>query len=182
METALSWYIPLDRIKIRRTLVEIALFGMLGALTFAAKFSMAMLPNIEPSSLMVMLFAVTFGRKAVYPIYTYVLLEFLIYGINLWSLNYLYIWAVLAIAAWAFRKMRNPIGWALVSGIFGLLFGFLCAPVYLFVGGWAYAVSWWISGIPYDILHCTGNFVIALILFVPLRELLEKLYGKIVIS
>ena len=37
---------------------------MLGGLTFAAKVAMAGLPNIEPVSLMVMLFAVIFGAKA----------------------------------------------------------------------------------------------------------------------
>lgn len=47
---------------------------------------MAGLPNIEPVSLMVMLFAVIFGAKAVFPLYVYVLMEFLIYGFNLWSI------------------------------------------------------------------------------------------------
>ena len=137
---------------------------MLGALTFGAKVAMMALPNIEPVSLFVMLFAVTFGRKALYPIYVYVVLEFVLYGLNLWSINYLYIWAILALAAWLFRKMTTPFGWALLSGAFGLFFGMLCAPVYLFTGGPAFAVSWWISGIPYDLLHCAGNFFIALIL------------------
>ena len=41
--------------KTRLALREIALFGMLGAMTFAAKVAMAGLPNIEPVSLMVML-------------------------------------------------------------------------------------------------------------------------------
>ena len=45
------------------TIGQIALFGMLGALTFAAKVAMSFLPNIEPVSLFVMLFAVVFGRK-----------------------------------------------------------------------------------------------------------------------
>lgn len=104
---------------------ELALFGVLGGLTFAAKVVMAALPNIEPVSLMVMLFAVTFGRKALYPIYVYVLLEFLLYGFNLWSINYLYIWLILAVCAWLLRKMTHPLGWALLSGAFGLLFGAL---------------------------------------------------------
>lgn len=158
------------------TLADAALFAILGALTFGLKMVMALLPNIEPVSLMVMLFAVTFGWKAVYPIYVYAVLEFLVHGFHLWSVSYLYIWLILAAAAWALRGMTHPLGWALVSGVFGLLFGALCAPVYLFVGGWSHAVSWWISGIPYDILHCGGNFVIALTLFAPLRRLLEKLY------
>ena len=46
---------------------EIVLFGILGALTFGAKYVMSFLPNIEPVSLCVMLYAVVFGKKWVYP-------------------------------------------------------------------------------------------------------------------
>ena len=144
---------------------ELVLFGLLGGMTFGAKVAMMGLPNIEPVSLMVMLFAVSFGRKAVYPIYTYVLLEFALNGINLWSVNYLYIWLLLAAAAWTVRDMASPVGWAVLSG----------APVYLFAGGPAFALSWWLSGIPYDLLHCAGNFVLALVLFVPLRKRMSRL-------
>jgi len=157
---------------------EVALFGVLGGLTFAAKVVMMGLPNIEPVSLMVMLFGVCFGKKAVYPIYVYVLLELTLYGIHLWSVNYLYVWVVLAGVAWLLREMRSPLGWALLAGVFGLLFGALCAPVYLAVGGPAFALSWWISGIPFDLIHCAANFVMALVLFVPLRRLMERLYKK----
>ena len=157
---------------------ELTLFAMLGALTFAAKVVMSGLPNIEPVSLMVMLFAVTFGRKCLYPIYVYVLMEFLLYGLNLWSVSYLYIWALLALGAWLLRGMTNPLAWGLLSGVFGLLFGALCAPVYLFTGGPATAVSWWISGIPFDLMHCAGNFVMVLLLFAPLRKLVETLYAR----
>lgn len=172
------WYTRLD--KRRLTLAETVLFGILGGMTFLAKMVMAGLPNIEPVSLMVMLFAVTFNRKALYPIYAYVLLEFVLYGINLWSVNYLYIWVILAAAAWLLRGMTHPLGWALLSGVFGLFFGLLCTPVYVLTGGWAFGVSWWISGIPYDLAHCVGNFVLALALFVPLRKLLDRLYHGII--
>lgn len=154
------------------------LFGILGAFTFAAKYVMSFLPNIEPVSLMVMLFAVVFGKKWVYPVYLYVAMEILFYGINLWNLNYLYIWAVLAVAACLLRDMKHPLGWALLAGVFGLLFGALCGIVDVFIGGTTYALSKWISGIPFDIAHCAGNFVIVLVIFQPLRELMEKLYRK----
>ena len=152
------------------------MFGMLGGLMFAGKVALMALPNVEPVSLLVMLFAVVFGRKCLYPIYIYVLLEMLLHGLHLWVFNYLYIWTLLAGAAWLMRQMRQPLGWALLSGVFGLLFGVLCAPVYLVVGGPMYAVSWWVSGIPFDMIHALSNFVIALVLFVPLRKLVEKLY------
>ena len=157
-------------------LFEVALFGILGGMTFAAKMVMAGFANIEPVSLMVMLFAVTFGKKAVFPIYVYVLMEYVMFGLGPWSLNYLYIWLVLALAAWLLRGMTHPLGWAVLSGLFGLSFGALCAPVDMLVGGWSYAVTKWIGGVPYDIAHCAGNFVLALLLFAPLRRALGRLY------
>lgn len=157
---------------------EVVLFGVLGALTFAAKYAMSFLPNIEPVSLMVMLFVVVFGRKWVYPVYLYIAMEILFYGISLWNINYLYIWAVLAVSAYFLRNMQGRMGWALLAGIYGLMFGALCGIVDIFIGGFGYAVTKWISGIPFDIMHCAGNFFIALVLFEPLRKLMEKLYGK----
>ena len=159
---------------LKLTVREMVLFGILGAMTFAAKYVMSFLPNIEPSSLMVMLFAVVFGKKWVYPTYLYVAMEVLFYGINLWTINYLYIWAVLAVAALLLKDMKSSLGWAMVSGIFGLLFGVLCGIVDVFIGGFSYAVTKWVSGIPFDIAHCFGNFFIALVMFNPLRKLLEN--------
>ncbi len=172
-----SGCIPLDKRKL--SLRQIALFGMLGALTFGAKVAMSVLPNIEPVSLFVMLFAVVFGWKCLYPIYLYVLLEILVYGLGTWNIMYLYIWAILAGAAWLMRQSRNPLAWALLSGVFGLSFGILCAPVDFLLGDIGYVISKWISGIPFDLMHCAGNFAVALVLFVPLRKLLEKLYTKL---
>ena len=174
METPSSWCTPLGKLTVR----ELVLFAVLGSMTVAAKYVMSFLPNIEPVSLCVMLYAVVFGKKWVYPVYLYVLLEILFYGISLWNINYLYIWAVLGIAACRLRNMRGRLGWALLSGGFGLLFGGLCGIVDVFIGGASYALTRWVSGIPFDIAHCAGNFLLALLLFDPMRRLLEKLYQK----
>lgn len=182
MALFISWSTPLAKKNRKLPLGEITLFGVLGAVTFALQVVMSGLPNIEPVSLLVMLYAVVFGRKCLYPIYIFVILEIMLFGIQMWNINYLYIWAILAFGAWWLRDMKHPLAWAVLSGAFGLLFGLLCTPVYLFSGGPGYALSWWISGIPYDLLHCAGNFVMALLLFVPLRKLLEKLYAKMRVS
>ena len=163
---------------LRLKLSEITLFGVLGALTFAAKLVMSWMPNIEPVSLMVMLFAVVFGRKALYPIYVYVAMEILVYGLGVWNIYYLYIWLFLAVGAWLMQKSTHPLSWAMLSGVFGLLFGALCGIADVFIGGFGYAAAKWTSGILFDITHCAGNFVIALLLFNPLRNLLTKLYMR----
>ena len=172
------WSTPPLAKKPKLTLREVVLFGVLGALTFALQVVMGPLPNIEPVSLLVLLFAAVFGWKCLYPVYVFVVMEILFYGLGLWNINYLYIWAVPALAGVLLRKMEGSLGWALVSGVFGLAFGALCGIVDLFIGGWAYALTKWASGIPFDILHCAGNFGIALVLFKPLRGVLERLHSR----
>ena len=161
------------------TIRQIARFGMLGALTYGAKVAMAALPNIEPVSLMIMLFAVVFGIKGLYPMYLYVALEILLGGINLWNINYLYVWLVLFLGAYAVRKLNAPFWFTLLSSVFGMAFGFLCTPVYMCIGGFSYGIRWWMTGIYFDVTHAVGNFVIAWFLFDPMRKLLTKLYRKI---
>lgn len=159
---------------------ELALYSILGVLTFAAKMAMAQLPNIEPVSLMVMLFAVSYGWRGLYPVCIYVLLEYTMWGVGLWSVCYLYVWPVLFALALCLRRMESRLGWAALSGCFGLLFGTQCALVYLLTGGWAAAVSWWVAGLSMDLLHGAGNFVLALVLFCPLRRqfaALNRRYG-----
>lgn len=154
---------------------EIVILGLLGALLFSSTVALAALPNIEPASLLVMVYAAVLEKKALFPIYTFVGLEYLIWGFGLWSVCYLYVWLVLAAVAYALRRMESPVGWAVLSGAFGCSFGALCALSYLPVGGWSYALSWWVSGIPFDLLHCAGNFVMALVLFRPCQKVLTRL-------
>ena len=171
-----NWYTPLANKQI--TAREMVLYAMLGAMTFALQVVMAGLPNIEPVSLLVMLFAATFGWKSLYSVYVFVIMEVLFHGLGLWNINYLYIWAILAVAAIFLRSMQTPLGWALLSGVYGLAFGALCGIVDLFIGGPEYALAKWLSGIPFDIAHCIGNFVIALILWKPLYTLLAQLHKR----
>ena len=158
---------------------EIAVLGLLSALLFGAKMAMAPLPNIEPVSLLVIVYAAVLGVRALVPVYVYALLEILTWGFGYWSACYLYVWTVLALAALLLRRMESALGWAALSGAFGLCFGALCSLTYWAAGGWAYALSWWISGIPFDLLHGAGNFAMALALFRPCRAVLSRLYcGK----
>lgn len=174
----ISWCIRLALKDSKLSIAEIALFGVLAALTFGAKMVMSGLPNIEPVSLMVMIFAVVFGKKGLYPMYVYIALEFLFWGFGLWNINYLYVWLILWGLARIFRKMEEPLGWAILSGVFGLSFGALCGIVDIFIGGWSYALTKWMAGLNFDLWHCGGNFFMALLLYKPLRNLTKKLYMK----
>ncbi len=154
---------------------EMVILSLLGAMTFCAKMVMVPLPNVEPVSLMVMLLAVTFGWRGFYAVMIYIGMEFATWGLGLWSFCYLYVWLILFALAILLQKMKSAFGWAALSGFFGLTFGALCAIVYWIAGGIGAAITWWLAGIPFDLVHGVMNFVIALLLFNPLRKLLARL-------
>ena len=164
--------------KARLTTRRLVLFALLVAILVGLQVAMAALPNIEAVSLLIMVYTVVFGGGVAYIIAVFVLVEMLIWGINTWVLSYLYVWGVLALLAWFLRGMKSRVGWAILSGAFGLAFGALCALVYLPVGGLPMFLSTWVVGIPFDLIHCGGNFVIALLLFQPCRELLTALWRR----
>jgi len=154
---------------------EIVSLALLGALMFATKVAMASLPNIHMNAVIIILGAVFFGWKVMYSIVIYIMLEGLFFGFSLWWSCYWYLWPLLGGAAILMRENRSPLIWAVVAGAHGLIFGALCSIPYLFIGGFQMAFSSWISGIPFDLAHCAGNFVLTLILFKPLYAAIEKI-------
>ena len=62
-----------------------------------------------------------------------------------------------------------------LAAAFGLLFGALCTVPYFFIGGPSMAFTWWVAGIPYDLIHCVSNFLICLFLFRPLCHLFGRI-------
>lgn len=154
---------------------DIVLIGMMVAMLEAVKLSLAVIPNVELVSLLIILFTLFFGPKIVYVLAVFVLLEGVMYGFGVWWIMYLYVWPLLALITWRLRKQESVWCFATLSGVFGLLFGAMCSIPYFFIGGWKMGVSWWIAGIPYDIIHGVSNFIICMVLFVPLRRILNKL-------
>lgn len=152
------------------------LFSMLGALMIVLQVVFAFLPNIEFVSMLIIVYTCVFGWYALIPVYIFVALEILIYGFSLWVINYIYIWIILVLVVMPLRRYKSPVLWAIIAGIYGLLFGVLCSFTDIYIGGIGYAISRWISGLPYDFIHCGGNVVITLIFFSPMCKLLK--YGR----
>ena len=151
--------------------INVVILALCTALIFVQQIALAGLPNIELVSLLVIVYAITFRFKSLYIIYVFAILEGVFYGFHIWWISYLYVWTILALITIALHKIRSPVIWAVVSGVFGLFFGMLCAIPYLITGGPAMAAAYWISGIPFDLIHCVSNFFICLILWKPLTKI-----------
>ena len=153
--------------------IQIVTIGVLSAILLVGQLGLAFLPNIEIVSTLIILYTLTYKRQVFPIIMVFVLLEGIIFGFGIWWISYLYIWPLWAgIVLLLGKKDRSPLAWAAACGAFGLSFGGLCALPYLAGGPWA-ALSYWAAGIPFDLLHCAGNFVLTLVLEHPLRRALS---------
>ena len=86
----------MDRNGLRTASRRVVLCALLAAMMTVLQLAMAPLPNIEPVSLLVLVYALVFGRDVFYIIFTFVLLEGLVHGFHLWWVSYLYVWPLWA--------------------------------------------------------------------------------------
>lgn len=157
---------------------DLTVLAALTALLLVMQVALAFLPNIELVSLLIIIYTLVLGRRTLYIIYAFAVLEGLIYGFEVWWFNYLYVWTILFIVVSLLRKNKSVIIWAIISSFFGLSFGFLCAVPYAAAGGLGAGFAWWVAGIPFDVIHGVGNFVVTLLLFKPVYYIISKLESK----
>ncbi len=157
---------------------DVAYLGVSLAILEASKLALDLLPNIEVVTLLFIVFTIFYGRKTILVAVGFTAVECFLKGFNVWSFMYLYIWPLLImIVFYANKRKVGYVFYCILSGFFGLFFGMFCSIPYLFIGGWSMAVTWWVAGIPYDIIHCVSNFILCLLLFKPLCATMRKVIG-----
>lgn len=168
------------------TTKELVVFALLGTVMFISKILMEVIPNIHLLGMLTMTYTVVYRKKALIPIYVYVLLNGLYAGFNMWWIPYLYIWAVL----WGFtmlipRKLSKKakcIIYPIVCCTHGLMFGTLYAPAQAIMMGLNFKamVAWIVAGLPWDAIHGVGNLFAGLLIY-PFSVLLEKLKNETIV-
>lgn len=158
------------------TVKDIVICGLFAAVLLVTQVTLAALPNIELVSLLVIVYTLIFGKKTIPIIYIFALLEGVLYGFGIWWVMYLYVWTILYFIVRLFRQNESSLFWAVVGGFFGLIYGVLCSIPYFIAGGVGAGLAWWIRGIPYDLIHGVGNFIVIFVLFKPIYISLKKLY------
>ncbi|MCR5640808.1 MAG: hypothetical protein K6G04_05565 [Lachnospiraceae bacterium] len=156
---------------------DIASMGLMLAIVEVCKHALDFLPNIELVSFLFIVFTLHFGWRILILTWAFSLVECLYFGFGPWTITYFYVWPILIIAVMLLKRFggEHPLFYATLSGCFGLSFGFLCSLYTLVIGGVGMQITWWISGIPYDLVHCIGNFTICLVLFYPVNQALKRL-------
>lgn len=160
-----------------RKLTRVAL---LSATLYIAKVALEFLPNVELISFLIIIYTLVFGAETLLTIAVFNMFELIQWGFGVWWVSYLYVWPILCLLTLLLKKIiREEFWlWAMVSGLFGLLFGALFAAAYIPVDT-AYAFAYWVSGLPWDVWHAVCNFVIMLIIGKPIWRMLIVIKNKV---
>lgn len=182
----MNWSTPKNKSgrKSSLSVLEMTLFGVLGGLMFCSKLFMDFLPNIHLLGMFTMVFALVFRKKALVPIYVFVMLTGVYGGFSLWWVPHLYLWVIL----WGVTMLLPPnlspkwatVVYPVICGAFGFLYGTLYAPAQAILFGlnWKQMIAWIITGLPFDAIHGVSNLIAGL-LVLPLSVLLRKLAKNI---
>ena len=160
---------------------ELVVFAMLGSVMYASKLIMEFAPNIHLIGVFTIAFTVVYRKKALYPLYIYVLMTGILNGFATWWIPYLYLWTVLWGAVMLLPanmpgklKKLQPLVYMLVCAAHAFLYGSLYAPAQALLYGLSFQkmIAWIIAGLPFDCIHGISNFFCG-ILIVPIISTLR---------
>jgi len=160
------------------TVKETAVFAMLGAVMYASKIIMDMAPNIHLIGVFIIAITVVYRKKALYPIYIFVILTGLLNGFSAWWVPYTFIWTVLWAVVMILPRKLPPkyqaIIYMIVCAMHGFCYGLLYAPAQAIMFGLNFKgmISWIITGLPFDLIHGVSNFFCG-ILIMPIVKTLR---------
>ncbi len=145
---------------------------------YASKAIMEIAPNIHLIGVFIVAFTVVYRKKALYPIYVYVILCGIFGGFATWWIPYLYVWTILWGAVMLLPeklpRRARPLVYMTVCAAHGFLFGTLYAPAQAVLYGLSFQgmIAWIIAGLPWDCIHGVSNFCCG-ILIMPLIAVLR---------
>ena len=162
-------------------LADLIIFAMLGVIMFISKYLTEAIPNVHFLGMLTMTYTIVYRKKALIPIYVFVMLMGLFNGFSLWWIPYLYIWTILwGITMLLPKKMSQKVAvpvYAVVCALHGLSYGTLYAPAQAIMFGYDFKTMlvWIGAGFYFDITHAIGNFALGF-LIVPLSQALQKFH------
>lgn len=140
---------------------------------------MEVAPNIHLLGVFTIAITAVYRKKALYPIYIYVIMNGIFAGFSTWWIPYLYIWTLLWGATMLIpKKMPKkalPIVYMCLCAMHGFLFGTLYAPFQALMFGYNFdqTITWIIAGLPFDFIHGVSNFFCGM-LICPIIAVLRK--------
>lgn len=162
--------------EVKTVIRDLVLIAILSAASFAGRVVMAVLPGVQPTTVIIIVTTLALGLKhglAVAILST--VLSNMHLGHGSWTLFQILGWSAVAVASFLFGKtpfkQHLYIG-SIFAGLMGMLFGALVSLDGLLYG-FKYRV-YYLAGLPHDLSHALGNVIIYFVLGNRLLTLLKK--------
>ena len=168
---------------------DIVLTALAAALLSAGKQALASIPNVEVVTLLIMLYAACFKPQIAFiATGVFIVIECFIWGIHTWVLAYIIHWNFVAFATFLLArvfKVKNRFIYLAFTIIVTACFGVLTTLIDAIIGAGRSTrtfshifVVTYMRGIYFYIVHVVGNAAFNIVLFSPMRTLLDKLMIK----
>lgn len=159
---------------------EIILFAILSAILTLSQMALSFIPNIELVTLFIIIYSLIYKEKALYIVAIFVVMMGLLYGFGTWWFGYVIIWPAFSFFTCRLSKSLEGkyLRMAVYSGIFGFMFGLLYTIPNIIFAGVKAGTAYYIAGIPYDIIHGTGNYFLMLFLGEKIYKIINYLNNQ----
>lgn len=156
---------------------------MLSCLSFVGRMMFTFLPNVQPTTTIIILVTLYFGLTDGVMVATLSMLISNIYmGMGVWTIAQIVSYAVVILFIYLLNRLssnRNNIYLATLCGFTGLLYGLSISLVQAPFFGWVSFLPYYLSGVTYDLYHAIGNFFFFSLLNPVLKPLLIKQSNRI---
>ena len=163
--------------KSHQAIKDTALIAICAAVLFVQQMAFSFLPNIQLSTLLIVLYAKVLGFKR-----TSLIIVIHVIAYNLLSpfgsvipvyIPFMFVaWMLIPISLSTFlKKIESSLGLALVGLVFGFVYGWMYIPPAVFITGTPF-VAYLVMDIPFEIVMAISNFITILWLYYPLKNVL----------
>ena len=163
--------------KSHQAIKDTALIAICAAVLFVQQMAFSFLPNIQLSTLLIVLYAKVLGFKR-----TSLIIVIHVIAYNLLSpfgsvipvyIPFMFTaWMLIPISLSTFlKKIESSLGLAFVGLVFGFVYGWMYIPPAVFITGTPF-VAYLVMDIPFEIVMAISNFITILWLYYPLKNVL----------
>ncbi len=154
----------------------IAVVALASALMIASKLALALVPNVELVTLLVVVFSYVYGYPIIISTFVFCTIDILLYPTtpDVIIAYYIY-WNALAYVVAMLRTRAHATAcYTALAVIATLLFGIITTATYSIFYGVSF-FAWYASGLPFFAIHLASSLVTVTVGFSPLTSLLQSL-------
>ncbi len=159
----------------QRAIKDAALIAICAAILFVQQLALSFLPNIQFSTLLIVLYAKVLGFRR-----TSLIIAIHVLAYNLLSpfgpvipmyIPFMFVaWMIIPLSLHTFfRKVESSLGLAIFGIVFGFIYGWMFIPAAVFLTD-APFVAYLVMDIPFEIVMALSNFITIYWLFDPLKR------------